>query len=155
LVFCGFTKLKEFDMPTRNAHAAWEGGLKDGKGNFKVGSGTCGGTYSFGTRFESEPGTNPEELIAAAHAACYSMALSAALEGEGHKPKRVSTTAKVTVEKVPDGFKITKIQLECEATVPGLGDDAFQKTAAAAKTGCPVSKALAATPIELKAKLVG
>jgi osmotically inducible protein OsmC len=141
-------------MPTRNAQAAWEGGLKDGKGNIKFGSGAFQGPYSFGTRFENQPGTNPEELIAAAHAACYSMALSATLEGAGHKPTRVHTTAKVTVEKVPDGFQITKIQLECQATVPGLSDADFQKSAAAAKTGCPVSKALAATPIELNAKLV-
>jgi osmotically inducible protein OsmC len=141
-------------VPTRNAQAAWEGGLKDGKGNIQFGSGAFQGPYSFGTRFENQPGTNPEELIAAAHAACYSMALSATLEAAGHKPTRVQTTAKVTVDKVPDGFKITGIHLETQATVPGIDEAEFQKNAQAAKTGCPVSKALAATPIELNAKLV-
>lgn len=140
-------------MPTRNANAVWEGGLKDGKGSFKTGSGAVSGSYSFPTRFENAPGTNPEELIAAAHASCFSMALSALLEGAGHKARRVATTAKVTIDAVPDGFKITKIQLDSQATVPGLDDKGFQEVANKAKGFCPVSKALAATTIELNAKL--
>src|SRR6202035_6094823 len=102
-------------MPTRTADAVWEGGLKDGQGNIKLSSGAFAGKYSFGTRFEGAPGTNPEELIAAAHSGCYSMALSAGLEKAGHKAKRVHTTAKVTLDKVESGFKITKIVLVCEA----------------------------------------
>jgi len=141
-------------MPTRNAEGTWQGGLKDGKGSVKLGSGTFQGTYSFGTRFENAPGTNPEELLGAAHAACYSMALSALLEAGGHKATRVHTTAKVTVDPVPDGFAITKIMLQTEATVPGIDEKAFQETAQKTKTWCPVSKALKATPIELQAKLV-
>jgi osmotically inducible protein OsmC len=141
-------------MPTRNAEGTWQGGLKDGTGNVKLGSGTFQGAYSFGTRFENAPGTNPEELLGAAHAACYSMALSAMLEAGGHKATRVHTTAKVTVEKVGDGFSITKILLQTEGTVPGIDEKAFLETARQAKAGCPVSKALQATPIELEAKLL-
>src|SRR5581483_11151698 len=99
------------DMPTRNASATWNGDLKSGNGNFKGSSGALQGNYSFGTRFESAPGTNPEELIAAAHASCFSMALSAGLGKNGFKPERVSTTAAVTIDKVGEGFKITKIKL--------------------------------------------
>ena len=141
-------------MPTRNAEAVWEGGLKDGKGNVKLGSGAYQGAYSFGTRFENQPGTNPEELIGAAHAGCFSMALSAGLERGGHKAQRVHTTAKVSLEKVGESFKITRIQLVTEAKVPGIDEKTFQEAAQKAKTGCPVSQALAATNIELDAKLV-
>jgi osmotically inducible protein OsmC len=140
-------------MPVRNAEATWEGDLKSGQGNFKSASGAISGRYSFGTRFEQAPGTNPEELIGAAHAACYSMALSAGLGGAGHKPQRIHTTAKVHIDPVPGGFKITKIELDCEAQVPGLDDKTFQEFAQKTKTGCPVSQALAATPIELRAVL--
>src|SRR5436305_11736633 len=135
-------------MPVRNADATWEGGLKGGKGRLKTGSGAYAGNYSFMSRFEQGSGTNPEELIAAAHAGCYSMALSAMLERSGHAPTRVHTTANVHLEKVGEGFKITRIQLQPEATVPGLDENAFRETAEKAKTGCPVSQALSATPIE-------
>jgi osmotically inducible protein OsmC len=140
-------------MPTRSAEATWEGGLKGGKGTFKGASGAISAGYSFGTRFEGAPGTNPEELLGAAHSACYSMALAATLEGAGHKPTQVHTTAAVTIDSVPGGFKITKIKLVCDATVPGLDDATFQKTAIAVKAGCPVSQALSAVPMELEAKL--
>jgi len=141
-------------MPTRNASATWNGDLKTGSGNFKGSSGALQGGYSFGTRFENAAGTNPEELIAAAHAACFSMALSAGLGKNGFKPERVSTTAGVTIEKVGEGFKITRIKLSCEASVPGVDASKFQEIANATKTGCPVSGALSAVPIELEAKLV-
>ncbi|MCC6422403.1 MAG: OsmC family protein [Phycisphaerales bacterium] len=141
-------------MPVRDAQATWEGGLKDGKGSVKLGSGLFQGSYSFGTRFENSPGTNPEELLGAAHAACFSMALSAGLGKNGFSPKSVHTVAKVTVEKVGEGFKITSIKLTCDAQVPNIDDKTFQQHAEGAKKGCPVSQALAATPIELKATLV-
>lgn len=140
-------------MPVRNADATWEGGLKGGKGKVKLGSGSYEGNYSFTSRFEQGGGTNPEELIGAAHAGCYSMALSAMLERAGHAPTRVHTTAKVHIEKVGEGFKITRIQLQTEGTVPGIDEKTFKETAEKAKTGCPVSQALSATPIELEAKL--
>ena len=141
-------------MPTRHAQATWEGDLATGKGQVKTESGALNNPYSFRTRFENTPGTNPEELIGAAHSGCFSMALSAMLAGGGHKPTRVTTIADVTLEKVGDGFKITKILLTCEAIVPGIDEKTFQETAAKAKVGCPISQALAATPIELKATLV-
>ena len=141
-------------MPTRKADAVWEGDLKSGKGNIKLPSGAFQGQYSFSSRFESGTGTNPEELIAAAHAGCFSMALSAGLAKSGFTPKRVATTASVTLDKVGEGFKITKIHLKTDAQVPGIDEKAFQEHAQKAKAGCPVSQALAATPIELEAKLV-
>lgn len=141
-------------MPVRNASATWNGDLKAGNGSVKLGSGAWEGKYSFGTRFENSPGTNPEELIAAAHAGCFSMALSAGLGKNGFAPQRVSTTAKVSIDPVTGGFKITKIQLVCEAVVPNIDEAKFQEIATATKTGCPVSGALAAVPIELEAKLV-
>ena len=141
-------------MPTRNAEATWEGDLQAGQGNIKLSSGAFNGKYSFGTRFENTPGTNPEELIAAAHAGCYSMALSAGLAKAGFTPKRVHTVAKVTLDKVGEGFGITKIQLVTEAQIPNIDEKTFKQHADQAKTGCPVSKALSATPIELDAKLV-
>ena len=137
-------------MPTRNASATWNGDLKSGNGNFKGTSGALQGNYSFGTRFESAPGTNPEELIAAAHAACFSMALSAGLGKNGFKPERVSTTAAVTIDKVGEGFKITKIVLKTDGEVPGIDEKTFKEFAEKTKTGCPVSQALSATPIELQ-----
>ena len=140
-------------MPVRNADATWEGDLKSGQGKVKLGSGAFEGKYSFTSRFEQGAGTNPEELIAAAHAGCYSMALSAGLGKAGFSPKRVHTTAKVSIEKVGEGFKITKIQLQTEAQVPGIDNAAFQDIAQKTKSGCPVSQALSATPIELEAKL--
>jgi osmotically inducible protein OsmC len=142
-------------MPTRQSEAQWSGDLKQGKGTMKVGSGAYEGPYSFKSRMESGSGTNPEELLAAAHAGCFSMALSAMLSGAGHIPTRVHTIARVSFDPVPGGFAITKIDLNTEAQVPGLDNTAFQKIAQDAKKGCPVSKALAAVPeISLTAKLL-
>ena len=141
-------------MPVRNADATWEGGLKGGKGRLKTGSGAYEGNYSFMSRFEQGSGTNPEELIAAAHAGCYSMALSAMLERIGHSPTRVHTTAKVHLEKVGEGFKITRIELDNESSVPGIDEAAFQEAARKAKEGCPVSQALGGVEITLNARLV-
>jgi len=129
-------------MPTRNASATWEGGLKDGKGTLSGETGAVKGAYSFGSRFEEVSGTNPEELLAAAEAACYSMALSAALEKAGTPATRVHTEAACTVELVGEGFKITTMKLKVRATVPGVDDAAFQKAAQATKEECPVSAAL-------------
>ncbi|HEX7940275.1 MAG TPA: OsmC family peroxiredoxin [Gemmatimonadaceae bacterium] len=141
-------------MPTRNASAVWEGGLQTGKGSFSGASGKIGGAYSFGTRFGSEPGTNPEELLAAAEAACYSMALSLGLERNGTPPTRVETRAACTIDKVGDGFKITTMKLTVRANVPGVDRDTFMKIADATKDGCPVSAAIGGNvKIELDASL--
>jgi osmotically inducible protein OsmC len=141
-------------MPTRNADASWDGDLKGGKGNIKLGSGAWSGGYSFGTRFENAPGSNPEELLGAAHAACFSMALAAGLGKAGFQPQNVSTHADVTIDKVGEGFKITKIVLHSTARVPNIDEGKFREIAEKTKTGCPVSQALSATPIELDAKLL-
>ena len=140
-------------MPTRNASAHWEGGLQGGKGRFDGQSGAIGGSYSFGSRFGDQGGTNPEELLAAAEAACYSMALSGGLEKAGHAPTRVRTEAACTIEKVGEGFKITSLRLKVRAQVPDVDADTFRSIAEATKTGCPVSQALSAVPIELDASL--
>ena len=142
-------------MVQRSASAEWRGGLKDGKGQLKTESGAVQGNYSFSSRFESGTGTNPEELIAAAHAGCFSMALAAALGRAGHEPKRIHTTAKVTLDKTDAGFAITGIALDTEAQVPGIAEAAFKEVAEDAKKNCPVSKALAATKITLNARLAG
>jgi osmotically inducible protein OsmC len=142
-------------MVQRSASAEWRGGLKDGKGQLKLGSGAFAGSYSFGSRFESATGTNPEELIAAAHAGCFSMALSGALGRAGFEPKSIRTTAKVTLEKTDAGFAITGIALDTEAEVPGIDAAKFKGQAEGAKRDCPVSKALAATKITLNARLAG
>ena len=140
-------------MPIRNSEAEWRGKLKEGDGRVKLGSGAFEGRYSFPSRFESGQGTNPEELLGASHAACFSMALAFGLEKAGHPATRVHTVAKVHLEQAGGGFAIGRIELECEAEVPGLDDPAFQKEAESAKQNCPISKALAATPIMLKARL--
>ena len=142
-------------MITRHADAEWLGGLRDGTGTVKLGSGSYDGPYSFRSRFESGTGTNPEELIAAAHAGCFSMALSAALSGAGHPPTKIHTTASVKLEQDGPGFTITEIELETEGQVPGLDEPTFQKIAEEAKQGCPVSKALAGPKITLKATFLG
>jgi osmotically inducible protein OsmC len=141
-------------MPTRTANAVWEGGgIKTGKGTFKGQTGLSG-QYNFSSRFESGPGSNPEELLAAAHASCYAMALSVGLERAGKPPQKVTTDAAFTLDKVGEGFEITKIKLTVRASVPGMDDATFQKIAQGTKEGCPVSKALKAVPvIELDAKL--
>jgi osmotically inducible protein OsmC len=140
-------------MPARKADAVWEGGLKDGHGKVSLGSGAFSGAYSFNSRFADGQGTNPEELIAAAHAGCFSMALSAGLERAGHRATRVSTTAAVHLEMAADGPRISRIDLHTEAEVPGIDQAAFQQQAQLAKEGCPVSKALAGTTITLEARL--
>jgi osmotically inducible protein OsmC len=127
----------------RKGSAEWTGGLKDGRGTVSTESGVLRDSqYSFGTRFESGPGTNPEELIAAAHASCFSMALSAQLGGAGITPESIRTTAAVTLEKVGEGFSVTASHLETTARIPGADAAAFQKAAEAAKAGCPISKLL-------------
>ena len=138
-------------MATRNADAVWKGNLKDGEGRVRFG--TFDKPYSFKSRFEDGEGTNPEELIAAAHAGCFTMALSHGLSQAGHEPKEVRTTAKVHLEKTAGGFAIPKIELETVADVPGIDDAAFQKQAEEAKKNCPVSKVLAGADISLNAKL--
>jgi osmotically inducible protein OsmC len=141
-------------MPVRKAEAEWNGNLTEGSGNLKVGSGAFEGEYSFASRFNEEgtAATNPEELIGAAHAGCFTMALNAALTKAGHKPERLHTTASVRLEKVGEGFEITKITLELEGDVPDLSAEEFEKFARSAKENCPVSKALAGTNIELEIK---
>jgi osmotically inducible protein OsmC len=137
----------------RKGSAEWRGGLKDGKGTVSSDSGVLANAqYSFGTRFENGKGTNPEELIAAAHAACFSMALSAQLGGAGITPESVRTTAAVTLEKVGDGFSVTASHLDVTARIPGGDRAAFQKAAEQAKAGCPISKLLNAK-ITMDAKL--
>jgi len=141
-------------MPVRKAEAVWEGNLMKGKGKMKFGSGAFEGAYSFSSRFEEGTGTNPEELIGAAHAGCFSMALSLFLERAGHIPERIHTVARVHIDKAGEGFKITSIELQTEAKVPGMSEKQFLEQAEAAKKGCPVSVALAGTDITLDAKLV-
>ena len=143
-------------MPTRTANAVWEGNLREGKGSMHFGGGAFDGQYSFKSRFEEGDGTNPEELIAAAHAGCFSMAFSNGLAGAGFTPDRVATTAKVTLGPLPaGGMGITKIDLETEAKVPGIDEATFQEQAEIAKKNCPISKALASVDsITLNAKLV-
>jgi osmotically inducible protein OsmC len=140
-------------MPARTATARWEGGLQSGHGTMRLGSGAFEGQYSFSSRFEEGTGTNPEELIAAAHAGCFSMALSAGLERAGFTPTSVETSARVRLERGDSGFRITRIDLTCTAAVPGIDGDAFQEQAATAKATCPVSQALAAVDIHLEAVL--
>lgn len=140
-------------MATRQAHAEWHGNLKDGNGTLRLGSGAFEGKYDFPSRFEQGDYTNPEELIGAAHAGCFSMAFANILAKAGHTPESVKTTAHVHLEMQAAGPAITRIDLDTEAVVPGLDDAAFQTHAEAAKTGCPVSKALASLEITLKARL--
>jgi osmotically inducible protein OsmC len=141
-------------MLIRRSEAQWDGTLKDGKGRFWTQSGEVSGVYAFSTRFEEREGSNPEELIGAAHASCYSMALAGALEKAGHVPESVRTVASVRLEKGDDGFAITRIDLETEARVPGIDDPEFQRIAEETKETCPVSKVLAAVPIELRTRRV-
>ncbi len=141
-------------MTTSTARAQWQGDLATGTGEFSLASGTFKGHYSFPSRFEGSAGTNPEELIAAAHAACFSMAFSNQLAKAGFTPTNVATQAAVSLEKIEGGFGITRIVLTCEADVPRITESQFLELAEAAKTGCPVSKALASVPsITLQATL--
>lgn len=140
-------------MSERKANAEWNGGLKDGKGKISVESGLFEGPFSFATRFEDEPGTNPEELLGASLAGCYAMALNAALEKRGTPATNVTTEAKVFLGKDDAGVKINRIDLEANADVPGISAEDFAQVAEETKKGCPISKALAATDITLKASL--
>lgn len=140
-------------MTTRKAHARWDGGIKEGKGTIDFGSGVFKGAYSFTSRFEDGVGTNPEELLAAAHAGCFAMALSLILGKAGFKPDYVDATAHVTIMQQGGGFKITRSHLVCEAKVPGMDQAAFAQQAESAKANCPVSQALAGTEITLEATL--
>lgn len=139
----------------RTATGTWRGTLKQGSGTIASTSDVLRDVpFSFATRFENAPGTNPEELIAAAHAGCFSMALSHALAQAGHTPRRVETTAKVHLEKAPDGFVISRIELETQADIPGIDERAFQEQAETAKKNCPVSRVLSGAQISLTARLV-
>jgi osmotically inducible protein OsmC len=141
-------------MPKRRAEARWDGSLESGKGTMRMASGAYEGPYSFQSRFEEGDGTNPEELIAAAHAGCYSMALSGELGQAGHEVESVETNATVHLAKIEDGFEISRIELDTQARVPGIDEQEFQQIAEGAKKGCPVSKALrGVASIELKAVL--
>lgn len=140
-------------MAIRGAEAVWEGNLADGKGTMKLASGAWQGPYSFASRFGEAGGTNPEELIGAAHAGCFSMALSHILGQAGHVPTRIHTTAKVHLEKAGEGFRISRIDLQTAGQVPGITREAFLKAAEDAKQNCPVSKLLTGAQITLAASL--
>lgn len=137
----------------RKAQAVWEGNLKNGRGIIEFGGGAFKGNYSFASRFENGKGTNPEELIAAAHSGCFAMALSNMLAEAGYTPEQVKVTAKVSLEKVDNGFKITTSHLDCIAKVPGISQDKFMTIAEEAKKGCPVSVLLSHIQITLDARL--
>jgi lipoyl-dependent peroxiredoxin len=136
-------------MPIRSANAVWEGDLAQGHGSMRTATGSFEGPFTFASRFQEGKGVNPEELIGAAHAGCFSMALSAGLAKGGHMPRRVSTTAKVYL----DNGKITTSELTCEADVPGISNDDFQKAAEDARVNCPVAQALKGVNIKLQATL--
>jgi len=140
-------------MPVRTAEAIWQRSLQDGSGTMRVGSGAFEGSYSFKSRMEDGPGTNPEELIGAAHAGCFSMALANGLSEAGHKPQEIRTVASVHFDKTDQGWSISRIDLATEGNVPGIDEATFKRLAEDAKKNCPVSKALAATPITLNATL--
>jgi len=140
-------------MPTRTAHAEWNGPLDSGNGTMTFGSGAYEGPYSFESRMKEGTGTNPEELIGAAHAGCFSMALSGVLAGGGHPPESISTDAQVRFEQRGEGWAITGVQLTTRARVPGIDEDGFRQAAEAAKENCPVSQALTGTEITLDATL--
>jgi osmotically inducible protein OsmC len=141
-------------MPVRHAEATWNGEFKTGSGWLKSETGAVSGTFSAGSRFEEDKGTNPEELIGAAHAGCFSMAFSLMLGEEGYTPKSIDTKAAVTIEKKGEGFAITSIALSTKCEIPEIDKATFEKIAEKAKGGCPVSQALQAVPITLEAELV-
>jgi osmotically inducible protein OsmC len=140
-------------MPVRIASAEWKGNLPKGSGTLETETGFVKGQYSFSSRFEEGSGTNPEELIAAAHAGCFSMAFANGLAKAGFEATSIKTSARVHLDKGPEGFGISRVVLECVGVVPGIDEATFQEQAAGAKAGCPVSRALAAVPIELSATL--
>ena len=137
----------------RTARVHWEGDIARGKGTIEAESGTVSAGYSFNTRFSNEPGTNPEELLAASHASCFTMALTLGLSRAGHPPASVDTSATVHLQRVGEGFDITLIELSTTVAAPGIDADEFQKIAAGAKENCPISKALRAVETTLDAKL--
>lgn len=140
-------------MALRTATAVWNGTLREGDGRMRFGGGAFEGAYTFASRFEEGEGTNPEELIAAAHAGCFSMALSGELGRAGYDPETISTEARVSLAKGEAGFGINRVVLVTEASVPGIGEEEFQALAEAARKGCPVSRALAGTEILVEATL--
>lgn len=142
-------------MPTRTSSAEWQGDLKGGSGELAFGSGAYSGSYTYASRFEEGEGTNPEELLAAAHAGCFSMSLSNILAKDGTPPTSVRTEASVTLGTVDGAPKITKVVLRTVGEVPGVDDDTFQAKAEAAKVGCPVSKLFTGAEIEVEATLAG
>src|SRR5687767_2962880 len=141
-------------MPARTATARWEGGLKDGKGNLRLGGGAFNGQYSFSSRFEEGTGTNPEELLGAAHAGCFSMAFAKTLDDNGYPPRSVETTAKVKFEKAEAGFTVTRIDLDTKVSADGIDPDTLTKLAETAKATCPISRALNVPEITVTATLV-
>jgi osmotically inducible protein OsmC len=142
-------------MSVRESYARWEGDLRQGRGTMRLGSGAFEGRYSFASRFEEGPGTNPEELIGAAHAGCFSMAFSNMLAEAGHVPTSIETAARVHLEQVDGKPTISRVELITQGVVPGIDEATFLDIAAGAKAGCPVSRALASVPIDLDARLVG
>lgn len=140
-------------MPVRTAEAIWQRSLQDGSGTMRLGSGAFEGSYSFNSRMGDGPGTNPEELIGAAHAGCFSMAFANGLTQAGHKPQEIRTTARVHFDKTDQGWAISRIDLASQGNVPGIDEATFKGIAEDAKKNCPVSKALAATPVNLTATL--
>ena len=140
-------------MPVRTANAVWEGSLREGHGTMNLPNGAYQGPFTWSSRFEEAKGTNPEELLGAAHAGCFSMALASRLTRNGFPPKHIATTARVHLDKVDDANTITTIELQCEAEVPGIDEAKFQELAGLAKVQCPVSKALGGVEIKLQAKL--
>jgi osmotically inducible protein OsmC len=141
-------------MVVRTARASWAPNLHGGGGNLRADSGSLSVEYSLNSRFGSDPGINPEELLGAAHAACFNLALAGALSSAGHPPARLETAAEVSLDKVPDGFQITSIHLLTVGEVPGIDQKEFEEQAHAVKLGCPISKALAGIDIFLESKLV-
>ncbi len=142
-------------MPTRTANARWTGGLTEGRGELETGSGLVKGVYNFSGRFEEGSGTNPEELMGAAHAGCYAMAFSALLGEEGYTPETLDADASVTLEEVDGKPTITRVAITVKGNVPGLSDDDFRRIAEATKDFCPVSRALAGVEITLDVKTGG
>lgn len=140
-------------MPKRTAQATWNGDLENGNGTMKFGSGAFSGSYSFASRFENGEGTNPEELIGAAHAGCYSMALSNELAQAGHNPRSVHTDATVNLEMTDEGPSISTVTLNVQANIPGIDEEAFLEIAEGARENCPVSKALGGVDIRLETTL--
>ena len=141
-------------MPVRSAVAVWRGSVREGSGTVKLGSGAFEGQYSYPSRFEQGAGTNPEELIAAAHAGCFSMALLSSLGRAGFTPRSIHTVAQVHIERIADAWRITRIELDTEGDVPGIEEKAFLEQAESAKARCPVSVALAGVEIALRARLL-